>query len=160
MRNGTDFRLLCAAVAIVLTVPVTGCGLMRRGNLAASTSVEVSSGGRDIATIERGEYKLLGVGEGEAKARRWFLLWFPIGNQETQQELETNAAFDAVTDVKDCDEILFPHTKTRRLIIPLLLVTVVIKKVELRGRCIALKPDNQLRSDREADIKRGTASDF
>ena len=128
--------------------------MLRRRSEASSTSVQVSSSGRDIATIERAEYGLLSVGAGEAKSRRWFLLWFPIGSQETQQELEANAAFDAVTHVKDCDEVLLPHTETKRFIIPLLLITIVVKKVQLRGRCIALKPDDQLLIEpRRADTR-------
>jgi len=109
-----------------------------------SSSVSVSSTQRDIATIERPEYEVLELTSGYAKSRRWFILWFPVGNHNTQAELAENAAYDAVARVENCDEVMLPHTKSKRIVIPLLLVNVVLKDMSVRGRCVAVKTDAEL----------------
>lgn len=123
-----------------------------RGDTTVSSQISMSSTERDIATLQRDEYEVLGTAEGKAFGRRVFILWFPVGEQMSTPELEANAAYDAVGKVKNCDEVLFPHTKNRRIVIPLLLVNVVIKKVKLRGRCVRMKHDGELGVAVEAEV--------
>jgi hypothetical protein len=146
MTRSLISHTLLATLALSMLAPVSGCGMFRRTRMTSNvqSSVNISNGDRDLATLEREEYEVLETGVGQANAKRWFILWFPVGNHDTKAELEENAAFDAVARVKDCDEVILRHTKSKRIVIPLLLVNVVVNRLTLRGRCIAVKGDDEL----------------
>lgn len=144
---------------MLTALPAPGCGLFRgrrgRGDTSVSTSVSVAQTGRDINTLTRGEYEVLGTTAGEAKTTRWFFLSFPVGGQTSTAEVEENAYYNAVGKVTGCDALMMAHSKHRRVIVPLLIVNVVRYEASVRGRCVSLKDDLQL--DGHAPPTRETA---
>lgn len=144
MFGHRSLRGLVATLCLSLALPA--CGTLRRNTGVGdmSSQVTVNSTERDIATLERGQYEVLAPVEGSAYGRRVFILWFPVGAQETRQELEANAAFNAVAKRQGCDELMFPHTKSTRILIPLLLVNVAISRVRLKGRCVRMLHNAEL----------------
>jgi hypothetical protein len=152
--------LLLGTLAILTALPAQGCGLFRRrrGNADPSitTSVSVAQTGRDINTLTREEYEVLDTSAGESEATRWFFLSIPVGGQTSAEEVEQNAYYNAVGKVTGCDALLIPHSKHRRVIVPLLIVNVVRYEASVRGRCVALKDDLQLVGGAPATRERST----
>jgi len=141
-------RLILGTLATLIALPAPGCGLFRRrrgkGDTSVSTSVSVAQTGRDINTLSRDEYEVLGTTSGDAKATRWFFLSIPVGGQTNTAEVEENAYYNAVGKVTGCDKLMMAHAKHRRVIVPLLLINVVRYEASVRGRCVSLKDDPQL----------------
>lgn len=144
-------------IALGIGLPAPGCGLFRRRRETSnnvSTSVQVAQTGRDTSTLSRDEYEALKISSGTDKARRWFVLSFPVGAQASADEVEENAYYQAVGKVDECDALLMPHARHRRVIIPLLLVNVVIYEADVQGRCISIKDDEQLAGNAPATRER------
>lgn len=137
---------LLASLVVLTALPAPGCGLFRRrrNETNVSTSVSVAQTGRDINTLTRDEYEVLETSSGQAKVTRWFFLSIPVGGQTSAQEAEENAYFNAVGKVTGCDALMVPHSRHRRVVVPLLLVNVVRYEASVRGRCVSLKDDPQL----------------
>lgn len=143
--------LVLGTLAILTALPAPGCGLFRRrrgnGDTSVSTNVSVAQTGRDINTLTREEYEVLDTTSGESKATRWFFLSIPVGGQASAAEVEENAYYNAVGKVTGCDALMIPHSKHRRVVVPLLIVNVVRYEASVRGRCVSLKDDLQLGGD-------------
>lgn len=158
-------RLILGTLVTLIALPAPGCGLFRRrrgnGETSVSTNVSVAQTGRDISTLTRDEYEVLDTTAGESKATRWFFLSLPVGGQTSAAEVEENAYYNAVGKVTGCDALVMAHPKHRRVIVPLLLVNVVRYEASVRGRCVSLKDDPQLRgaapSTREVSEVKATA---
>ncbi len=137
--------------AICLTVSLsfaTGCASRRISN-TIDASPETSFAGHGVEQLERGDYEVLGQAEGSDASSSWFVLWFPVGGIRTKNEIIDAAYFDAVESVPGCDALLIPRVKSRRIVIPLILVNVVIKRNKLKGRCV------RILGDQERGLERG-----
>ena len=138
------------ATALVATIAVSGmamggCAFRRSVHRSTlSSQVTIDQDGRDVATLDRSEYTVLGTAAGRDKTTRVFVLWFPVGNHKSPAEVWDSAYYDAVEHVEGCDGLLLPRAKTKRIVIPLLLVNIIVKKTALKGRCIQIKDDDEL----------------
>ncbi len=110
----------------------------------------MDAGGRDVATLARHEYEVLGTAQGRDKTTRVFVLWFPVGQHKSPAEVWDSAYYDAVRRVEDCDGLLLPRARTKRIVIPLLLVNVIVKRTDVAGRCIRIKTDEELAAEHRA----------
>lgn len=108
-----------------------------------------------MQALSRDEYEILGVGEGEDRTVGVFILWFPAGNQKSNAELSDTAYFKAVDSQEGCDAMRMARAKTRRVVVPLLLVNVIIKSVGVKGRCIRMRSLEEIES---GDIGRASSS--
>jgi hypothetical protein len=138
------FAWIAVPVALGLALPTTGCGLFRRRanvNTSVSSTVQVDQTGRDVATLERHQYEVLETSIGINKSTNVFVLTIPVGSQTSHEEQVDSAYFAAVDRVKGCDAMLMPRVDTKRTVVPLLLVNLVIRKITVKGRCIHVKDD-------------------
>ncbi|MEX1368651.1 MAG: hypothetical protein AB1Z98_36320 [Nannocystaceae bacterium] len=152
------FRWIIIPVALGLCLPSLGCGLFRRNRTTnnISSSVQINQQGRDTATLERHEYDFIDTSIGMNKSTGVFLLTIPVGAQTTHSEQVDSAYFAAVDRIPECDAIPMTRVDTRRIIIPLLLVNIVVKKVTVKGRCVHLKDDAELSGQRDDDAASDT----
>ena len=127
-------------VAIAL---VAGCFGGRKTSLSTSVSVSQSSV-QDVSSLRRQDYEVLDAVQGQITSQSYFLLWFPVGVQKTKADLVEDAYYKASDTNTDCDGLLLPHTTTKTVVVPLILVNVVSRQVTLRGRCIHLLNNAQL----------------
>ncbi|RMG95515.1 MAG: hypothetical protein D6705_13475 [Deltaproteobacteria bacterium] len=119
---------------------------MQRTSLTSQVSLD--TGGRDVATLQRHEYEVLGTAAGKDKTTRVFVLWFPVGQHKSASEVWDGAYYDAVHHVEGCDGLLLPRAQTKRIVVPLLLVNVIVKRTAVEGRCIRVKTDEELEAQR------------
>lgn len=103
-----------------------------------SNTVQVNQTGRDIATLRRDEYDVIETSIGEDKSTAVFLVTFPVGRHTTKDESISSAYYNAVDRVPDCDAMMMPRVDVKRVVIPLLLINIVIKKTRVKGRCIQI----------------------
>lgn len=131
-------------VALGLALPSLGCGLFRRRsnvNTNVSSNVEINQTGRDVATLERHEYEVIETSIGKNKSTSVFVLTLPVGSHTTHSEQVDSAYFAAVDRVPGCDSMLMPRVETKRTLVPLLLINIVVKRTTVKGRCIHVKED-------------------
>jgi hypothetical protein len=122
-----------------------GCGIIRTNKTSLSSSVSVVQDNvQDVGTLHREDYRVLESANGQAQAQQAYLLWFPVGVQKTRTELVDDAVYQAIGSVEGCDALLLPHSTTRTVVIPLLVVNFVTRRITLRGRCIGLLGDDEL----------------
>lgn len=136
------FAWIAVPVALGLALPASGCGLFRRRtnvNTNVSSNVEVSQTGRDVATLERHEYEVIETSIGINKSTNVFVLTLPVGSQTSHEEQVDSAYFAAVDRVKGCDAMLMPRVDTKRTVVPLLVINLVIRRITVKGRCIHIK---------------------
>ncbi len=153
---------IAVPVALGLALPAVGCGLFRRRNsvnTSVSSSVEVNQTGRDVATLERHEYEVIETSIGMNKATSVFVLTIPVGSHTSQSEQVDSAYFAAIDRVPGCDAMLMPRVDTKRTLVPLLLVNIVVKRTTVKGRCIHVKDDGVLRDGDAATSDSGGGDD-
>lgn len=138
-RRGSP-GLVAFLICGLLAIPATGCGFLarRRNTTNVSNTVQVNQTGRDIATLRRDEYDVIDTSIGEDKSTAFFLVTLPVGRQTTKEESISTAYYNAVDRVPDCDAMMMPRVDVKRVVIPLLLVNIVIKKTRVKGRCIQI----------------------
>ncbi len=137
---------LLTPIVLSLALPSFGCGLFRRRNnvsSSASSSVEVNNQGRDLATLSRDEYEIIETSIGEDKSTGVFLVTIPVGQQTTKDEAADSAYYAAVDRIPECDVLLMPRVSVKRVLIPLLLVNIVVRKTRVKGRCAHLKGEKE-----------------
>jgi len=143
-----SLRLVAVPIILGLCLPPIGCGIFRRrrGNTTTNvqSSVEINQSGRDIATLRRGEYEVIETSIGTNKATSVFVLTIPVGSHTTHDEQVDSAYYMAVDRIPECDALLMPRVDTKRTVVPLLLVNIVIKKTTVKGRCVQVKNDAAL----------------
>ncbi len=135
MKTKLFINVATLTCMILCSYFIGGCSLRRR---SFSTSVDLSNEQRETEQLKRNEYKTLKTANGKDTVTQTFILWFPAGNQGTQNEVINNAYFDAVNKTPKCDGMIMAREKTKRITIPLLLVTFIIRKAEVEGRCIQI----------------------
>lgn len=140
----------CLAATLALSF-APGCARSRGISNTIDAAPESSFAGHGVEALERADYEVLGQAQGSDASSSWFVLWFPVGGIRTKNEIIDAAYFDAVESMPGCDALLIPRVKSRRIVIPLLLVNVVIKRNELKGRCV------RILGDQERGVERGAA---
>ncbi len=138
-------RWISIPLILGLALPPVGCGLFRRrrGNVSTSvnSSVSISQQDRDIATLQRDEYEVIETSIGANKARSIFFLTLPVGSHTTHEEQVDSAYYQAVDRIPECDALMMPRVDTKRIFVPLLIVNIVIRKTQVKGRCVHIKDD-------------------
>lgn len=144
------FPVPIIAISALLSL---GCGLFHRNKntTTVSSNVEVSQQGRDIATLRRGEYEVIGTSLGEDVSRRVYVLTIPVGSQTGASEGIANAYYDAVDRNPQCDAIVMPRVETKRIVIPLILVNIIVRKNRVKGRCVHILENDTLGGDTPRD---------
>lgn len=140
-------RWVALPVVLGLALPSVGCGLFRRranNTTNVQSSVEINQQARDIATLERHEYEVIETSLGTNKSTGVFVLTLPVGSHTTHGEQVDSAYYNAVDRIPECDAMLMPRVDTKRILVPLLLINIVVKKVTVKGRCIHVKDDATL----------------
>lgn len=141
-------RFFVASAVCVALVSQVGCGLRRtKQSTNVATSVVLNQNGESMQALARDEYEVLGTGEGKDNTVGVFILWFPAGNQKSNAELNDSAYFSAVDSHAGCDAMRMGRAKTRRVVIPLLLVNIIIKSVRVKGRCIRMRSLEEINAD-------------
>ncbi len=137
---------VCVALGVATALVAPGCAFRRSvQNTSVQSSVQIDQGGAGgVATLTREEYEVRGTSSGKDKTTRVFVLWFPVGNHKSASEVWDSAYSNAVDNAEDCDGLLLPRTRVKRVVVPLLLVNVIVKKVQVKGRCIRIKDDAAL----------------
>lgn len=154
-----SLRWIAVPLALALSLPSMGCGLFRRNKTTTnvSSSVQINDQGRDVATLQRDEYEVIGTSMGQDKSTQVFFLTIPMGSQTGAAEGAENAYYDAVDRDPQCDALLMPRAATKRIVIPLIIINIVIRKNRVKGRCIHVLENDQL--DGEASAEQPGASD-
>ncbi|MCA9652862.1 MAG: hypothetical protein KC501_23285 [Myxococcales bacterium] len=140
-------RWIAIPLVLALGLPPAGCGLFRRrssNTTNVESSVQINQQGRDVATLERDQYEVIETSIGTNKSNSVFVLTIPVGSHTTHDEQVDSAYYMAVDRIPECDALLMPRVDTRRTLVPLLLVNIVIKKTTVKGRCIHVKDDATL----------------
>ncbi|MEM7152742.1 MAG: hypothetical protein AAF799_07860 [Myxococcota bacterium] len=143
----TGFRWLAVPLIVGMCLPPIGCGLFRRrGNTTTNvqSSVEINQQGRDVATIERDEYEVIDTSIGTSKATSVYFLTIPVGNHTTGDEQIDAAYYNAVDRIPECDALMMPRVTTKRTLVPLLIVNIMVRKTTVKGRCLHIKDDATL----------------
>ncbi len=158
----SNLRWIAIPLIVGLSLPTVDCGMVRRrANVSTnvSSSVQINQQGRDVATLEREEYEVIGSSTGTDKSRLFYVLTIPVGSQTSSSEGESNAYAAAVDRNSECDALMMPRVDTKRSIIPLLLINIVIRKTVVKGRCIHIKEDDVLRAEQAGRFEDEGASD-
>ncbi len=139
-----------AAVLAAIVFSAPGCAFRRTmQRTSVQSNVEIDQGGAGgVATLTRDQYEVGDTTSGKDKTTRVFVLWFPVGNHKSASEVWDTAYANAVDHAKDCDGLLLPRTRVKRVVVPLLLVNVIVKKVQVQGRCLRIKDDAALARSR------------
>ena len=132
------YPLRTLLLSMMIASALSACSL-RRSTL--SSSVSVTGAAQEVEPLQRSEYTTMQESSGKAEGTQVLVLWFPVGIQKTRRELTEDAYFDAVGAVEGCDGLLLPRVRSRAVVIPLLLVNFINRRVELEGRCMAIKED-------------------
>ncbi|MEM6991291.1 MAG: hypothetical protein AAF721_12355 [Myxococcota bacterium] len=146
IRTRPNPALVVVPLIASLALPTLGCGLFRRrGNVStsANSSVEVNNQGRDLATLSRDEYEIIETSIGEDKQTSVFILTIPVGQQTSRDEAADSAYYAAVDRIPECDVLMMPRVSVDRVLIPLLLVNIVVRKTRVKGRCAHLKGEKE-----------------
>ncbi|EDM80864.1 hypothetical protein PPSIR1_28178 [Plesiocystis pacifica SIR-1] len=133
-RTVTTLGLACALAL------GSGCSRQLRASQSVSLSGDTSP---EIEALEREEYEVRKSVEAEESSTQVYILWFPVGSVRTGPELYESAYFEAA-ESNDCDGLILPHERVRRIVVPLIAVNIVVKKTRVRGRCVRVKDDSAL----------------
>lgn len=141
-----SLRWIVAPLALSLSLPAFGCGLFRRNKTTTnvSSNVEINQQGRDVATLRRDEYEVLDTAIGYDQSNQVYFLTIPIGSLTGASEGVDNAYFDAVASNVDCDALSMHRVQTKRIVIPLLIINIVVRKNRVQGRCIHILENDAL----------------
>lgn len=88
--------------------------------------------------LKRTDYSLLSTTTGEAKAKQFYILFFPIGKSKNSQELESNAYNQAVENCSGADAVILPRTEYKRFLIPLLIFNYSSRSIKVNGRGVKI----------------------
>ncbi len=129
---------LRSLLVLLVLVPPLGCGLLGRGRSTTqvSSNVEINQQERAVATLQRHEYDVIETSIGEDKSTSVFFVTLPVGKQTTKDESVGSAHYNAVDRIPECDALMMPRVDVKRVVIPLLLVNIVVRKTRVKGRCI------------------------
>lgn len=157
----TGFRWLAVPLIVGMCLPSYGCGLFRRrGNTTTNvqSSVEINQQGRDVATLEREEYEVIDTSIGTSKSTSVFFLTLPVGNHTTGDEQVDAAYYNAVDRIPECDALMMPRVTTKRTLVPLLIVNIMVRKTTVKGRCLHVKDDATLSGEEPIEEASDTGS--
>lgn len=152
MKNVYSFAGL---LGLFMLVFASSCALTLPSykKTSQSSNVNVSSTESQVEALRRDDYKVLQQTTGKASTSKVFILFLPIGKFKSESELYEDAYFDAVDNLPGADGLLLPRKKSRKLIVPLLLVNYYRKKVVVKGVGIAVNGKSEAPAKPEADKK-------
>jgi len=111
-------------------------------NSCSSTRSNIVSQETQLAAFDRDDYELLPQVEGKASSTKIWFLFIPIGGKN-DKKLEQKAYNKAVEQIKEADGLLDTRYEHKKLVIPLIVVTPVIKRTKAVGRGYRLKSDEE-----------------
>jgi len=110
----------------------------------SSTKSTMSSQNSRLSELKREDYTVLNQVEGEAKSTKLWFLFIPFGGKN-QKKMESKAYNRAVSKLHKADGLIDARYEYKKIVIPLIVVTPVIKKVKAIGRGYKLKTDKEMR---------------
>lgn len=100
-----------------------------------------------LSELKREDYVVLNKVEGEAKSTKVWFLFIPFGGKK-DAKLENKAYNRATAKVQHADGLLNTRYEHKKIVIPLILFTPVIKKVKAVGRAYKLKTDREMKKEK------------
>lgn len=110
----------------------------------SSTKSTMNSQDSRLAEMNREDYTVLNQVEGEAKSTKLWFLFIPFGGKN-QKKMESKAYNRAVSKLQKADGLIDARYEYKKIVIPLIVVTPVIKKVKAIGRGYRLKTDREMK---------------
>ncbi len=135
MQLKSKFALL--TVFFVGTLFLTSC---------STTRSTMKSQDSTLAAFDREDYYVLPQVEGKAKSTRVWFLFIPIGGK-SDEKLEKKAFNKAIKQLDKADGLIDTRYEHKKIVIPLILFTPVIKKTTAVGRGYRLKTDAEMRKN-------------
>jgi len=129
-----DFSILSLCI---LSFFLTSC---------SSTRSTMNSQDTKLSELQREDYEVLEQVEGKAQSTKVWFLFIPFGGKK-DKKLENKAYNRATTKVEEADGLLNARYEHKKLVIPLIVVTPVIKRVKVVGRAYKLKTDQELKQN-------------
>ena len=116
-------------------------------NSCSSTRSSIATQDTQLAAFDREDYSLLPQVEGKASSTRIWFLFIPIGGK-SDEKMERKAYRKAVEMIDNADGLLETRYEHKKIVIPLIVVTPVIKRTKAVGRGYRLKSDEEIRKSR------------
>jgi hypothetical protein len=98
----------------------------------------------EIEKMDRNNYSITDQVASEAKATTFWLLFIPFGGK-SKDKLFTTAYNEAVRKVPNCDGIITPRVEYQKQVIPLIIFSLVNRKVVVTGRGYKIKTDSEIK---------------
>ena len=96
-----------------------------------------------LASFDREDYVLLPKVEGKVSSTKIWFLFIPFGGK-SYDKLEQKAYNSAVEQLENADGLIETRYEHKKIVIPLIIFTPVIKKTTAIGRGYRLKEDGEL----------------
>lgn len=90
-----------------------------------------------LRPLDKSDYDVQSNIEGKSQSTKVWILFIPIGGK-SQKAME-DQAFSRAIEKNHCDGILQPKYQKRRILIPLIIVTVSYRKVVVTGSGYKIK---------------------
>ncbi len=124
---------------LILLIFLTSCSVSKTIQENADSNSYLNE---RFEPLKRTEYSILSATTGEAKAKQFYILFFPIGKAKSTKELESNAYHLAVENCPYADAVILPRTIYKRFFIPLLLFNYSSRSITVNGRGIKISEVN------------------
>lgn len=133
------YKITHLALATMALLFFASCSVSipRRTNI--NTEVSTNNASSQIEALKRSEYDVLSNTSGKASSSQIYFLFFPIGKVKSLSELYENAYYNAVDNLPNADGIILPRQKSKKLVIPLILINYTRKEIEVSGVGISVK---------------------
>lgn len=112
----------------------------------SSTKSTMASQNSRLAEFDREDYTVLPQVEGKANSTKVWFLFIPFGGK-SDKKLESKAYNRAVSQLDKADGLIDARYEHKKVVIPLILFTPVIKKTKAIGRGYRLKTDSELKKN-------------
>ncbi len=127
--------------SLLLTI-VSSCSLVSLPSLSSNKQtygVNIHNHNAQIEPLKREDYTILQTTSGKASTSRFYILFFPIGNHKTNDELFNSAYYEAIDNLANADALILPRQDIKKFTIPLILVNYSQRTVSVSGVGISVK---------------------
>ena len=93
-----------------------------------------------ISELKREDYEVLPEVKGTAKSTKVYFLFIPLSGK-SKTKLRSQAYNKAVAQISECDGIVRPRYEEKRIVIPLIVINVVLRRTHAFGKGFRIKTD-------------------
>lgn len=126
--------IIKAVVVMMIVTSMSSCVTTRLTNVPNSST---------ISSLDKDRIEILGPAIGNAGGGRVWILFIPIG-WGRDSWCESTAYKNALKSYPNADGIIEQTQSYHRVRVPLLVITPVVKKVEVRGTAYHIRTDAEL----------------